>query len=192
MKIVEKLSTYAALIGVIGAIGGGFYTWGQFNSRLDAIEKKPVVNLKPLHEKDKALTQQFDEVLLYANEYKVDLIDRIAKVEEKIVPVDLTLVFKEIGKVKESVAMISIPDSIDLTPVYKEISKIREQIAMLPEPANLKPILNSLKEIEEYAWELEEDIEELSKQTAIVSKENELQDIQIKEIKKKANNPLAK
>ena len=192
MKIMEKLSTYAALIGVIGAIGGGFYTWGQFNSRLDALESEPSVNLSPLKQKDKELTQQFDEVLLYANEYKVDLIDRIAKVEEKIVPVDLTLVFKEIGKVKESVAMISIPDSIDLTPVYKEISKIREQIAMLPEPANLKPILNSLKELEEYAWELEEDIEELSKQTAIVSKENELQDIQIKEIKKKANNPLAK
>ena len=40
MKIIEKLSTYAALIGVIGAIGGGFYTWGQFNTRLDTIEKK--------------------------------------------------------------------------------------------------------------------------------------------------------
>ena len=53
MKIVEKLSTYAALIGVIGAIGGGFYTWGQFNTRLDAVEKSPSVNLKPLHEKDK-------------------------------------------------------------------------------------------------------------------------------------------
>ena len=185
MKIVEKLSTYAALIGVIGAIGGGFYTWGQFYSRLTAIEKKPVVNLTSLKQKDKELTKQFDDVLLYANEYKVDLIDRIKKVDDKIVPVDLTSVFKEIGKVKESIAMISIPDSIDLTPVYKEISKIREQIAMLPEPANLKPILNSLKE-------LEEDIEELSKQTAIVSKENELQDIQIKEIKKKANNPLAK
>ena len=43
MKIVEKLSTYAALIGVIGAIGGGFYTWGQFNTRLDVIEKKKFV-----------------------------------------------------------------------------------------------------------------------------------------------------
>ena len=32
MKIIDKLSTYAALIGVIGAIGGGFYTWGQFNT----------------------------------------------------------------------------------------------------------------------------------------------------------------
>ena len=165
MKIIEKLSTYAALIGVIGAIGGGFYTWGQFNSRLDAIEKKPVVNLTSLKQKDKELTQQFDEVLLYANEYKVDLIDRINKVEEQIKPTDLTLVFKEIGK-------------------------IREQIAMLPERANLKPILSSLKELEEYAWELEEDIEALSKQVAIVSKENELQDIQIQEIKLQNKNPL--
>ena len=165
MKIIEKLSTYAALLGVIGAIGGGFYTWGQFNSRLDAIEGTPPVNLKPLHEKDKALEKQFDEVLLYANEYKVDLIDRIAKVEEKIKPVDLTLVFKEIGK-------------------------IREQIAMLPEPANLKPLLEQLQMLEEYGWELEEDLEELSKQLAITSKENEVQDAQIEEIKLQTKNPL--
>jgi len=165
MKIMEKLSTYAALIGVIGAIGGGFYTWGQFNSRLDAIEKKPVVNLTSLKQKDKELTQQFDEVLLYANEYKVDLIDRINKVEEKIKPVDLTKVFKEIGK-------------------------IREQIAMLPKPANLKPLLSSLKELEEYAWELEEDIEELSKDVAIVQKENEVQDAMMEELKLKLKNPL--
>ena len=40
MKIVEKLSTYAALIGVIGAIGGRFYTWVQFNLRLDQIKNQ--------------------------------------------------------------------------------------------------------------------------------------------------------
>jgi len=166
MKIMDKLSTYAALLGVIGAIGGGFYTWGQFNSRLDALEAEPPVNLSPLKQKDKELTKQFDEVLLYANEYKVDLIDRINKVEEQIKPTDLTLVFKEIGK-------------------------IREQIAMLPERANLKPLLSSLKELEEYAWELEEDIEKLSKDVAIASKENELQNILIEEIKLKAGNPLS-
>ena len=165
MKIMEKLSTYAALIGVIGAIGGGFYTWGQFNSRLDALESEPSVNLSPLKQKDKELTQQFDEVLLYANEYKVDLIDRIAKVEEKIKPVDLTKVFKEIGKV-------------------------REQIAMLPKPANLKPLLSSLKELEEYAWELEEDIEQLSKDVAIAQKENEVQNAMMEELKLKLKNPL--
>ena len=165
MKIMDKLSTYAALLGVIGAIGGGFYTWGQFNSRLDAIESTPAVNLSPLKEKDKELNLKIDEALLYANEYKVDLIDRIAKVEEKIKPVDLTLVFKEIGK-------------------------IREQIAMLPEPANLKPILEQLQMLEEYGWELEEDIEELSKDVAIVKKENELQDVLIQEVKALNSNPL--
>ena len=165
MKIMDKLSTYAALLGVIGAIGGGFYTWGQFNSRLDALESTPAVNLSPLKEKDKELNLKIDEALLYANEYKVDLIDRIAKVEEKIKPVDLTLVFKEIGK-------------------------IREQIAMLPEPANLQPLLNSLKELEEYAWELEEDIEELSKDVAIAQKENEVQNAMMEELKLQLKNPL--
>ena len=165
MKIMDKLSTYAALIGVVGAIGGGFYTWGQFNSRLDAIESTPPVNLSSLKQKDKELTKQFDEVLLYANEYKVDLIDRINKVEEQIKPVDLTLVFKEIGK-------------------------IREQIAMLPEPANLQPLLQSLKSLEEYGWELEEDIEQLSKDVAIAQKENEVQNAMMEELKLQLKNPL--
>ena len=171
MKIIEKLSTYAALIGVIGAIGGGFYTWGQFNTRLDAIEAKPAVNVGAINKK--------------INSNKVELIDRIDMVEDKIQPQDMTWVLKEFVAVREE-----MPEQIDLTAVFKEIGKVREQIAMLPEPANLKPILEKLKMLEEYGWELEEDIEELSKQTAIVSKENELQDIQIQEIKKKANNPL--
>jgi hypothetical protein len=61
---------------------------------------------------------------------------------------------------------------------------------MLPEPANLQPLLDSLQALEEYGWELEEDIEEISKQLAIVSKENEVQDAQIEEIKLQSKNPL--
>ena len=167
MKILDKLSTYAALIGTVTAIGGGFYAWGEFNNRLSVLEGEPPVNLQPLHSKDKELNAKVDEALLYANEYKVDLIDRIKKVDDKIVPVNLTKVFAEIGKV-------------------------RELIAMLPEPANLQPLLDSLQALEEYGWELEEDIEELAKQVAILSKENELQDTMIEEIKLKSNNPLAK
>ena len=160
MKIVEKLSTYAALIGVVGAIGGGFYTWGQFNLRLDQIEKKKfvvnqTVDLAPIEDKISKL--------------KVELIDRIeagdTAVEAKIKPQDLT-------------------------GLLKSIQEVREKVAGLPKPANTKPIYDSLTKLEEYAWELEEDIEELSKQTAIISKENELQDIMIEEIKTKANNPL--
>ena len=161
MKIVEKLSTYAALIGVVGAIGGGFYTWGQFNLRLDQIEKKKfvvnqTVDLAPIEDKISKL--------------KVELIDRIEAGDTAVE-----------AKIK----------SVDLTPVFSEIGKVKEQIAMLPKPANTKPIYDSLTKLEEYAWELEEDIEELSKQTAIVSKENELQDIQIQEIKESTNNPLS-
>ena len=181
MKIIDKLSTYAALIGVISAIGGGFYAWGEFNTRLSAIEKKPPVNLQSLKQKDKELTKQFDDVLLYANEYKVDLIDRIKKVDDKIKPVDLTVVFKEIAKLREEVAMLDIPDDIDLKPISKELKRLSEElvrmVSTIPKVVNLKP--------------LEEAIQAIEKALAIVKKENEVQDAMIEEIKLKSNNPLA-
>jgi len=172
MKIMDKLSTYAALIGVVGAIGGGFYTWGQFNSRLDAIEKKPVVNLTSLKQKDILLTKQFDEVLLYANEYKVDLIDRIAKVEEKIKPTDLTPVYAKISSVESKIK------DTDLTNVFKEIGKVRESVASLdiPEDVDLSGLYASINNIE--------------KELAIVQKENEVQDAMMEELKLKLKNPL--
>ena len=156
MKIVEKLSTYAALIGVIGAIGGGFYTWGQFNTRLDVIEKKKfgvnqTVDLDPLHEKISTL--------------EVELIDRIeagdTAVEAKIKPQDLTGILRSVQEVREQVAGLKIPEETDLVPLNKSIKELETRIA------------------------------ELSKQVAIVSKENQLQDILIEEIKEASNNPLA-
>ena len=172
MKIIEKLSTYAALVGVIGAIGGGFYTWGQFNTRLDAIEATPAVDVGAINKK--------------INQNKIELIDRIAAVEDSIPETqDMTRVLKEFEAVRTE-----MPVQVDLTKVFAEIGKVRELIAMIPPRVDLKPILEKLKMLEEYGWEIEEDLEELSKQTAIVSKENELQDIQIKEIKKKSDNPL--
>ena len=152
MKIVEKLSTYAALIGVIGAIGGGFYTWGQFNTRLDTIEKKKfvvnqTVDLDPINEKISVL--------------EVELIDRISKVENKIKPTDLSGVKKDISKIREEIAALDIPKETNLGPL----------------PAAIK--------------ELETRIAELKQAVAIVSKENQLQDILIEEIKESSNNPLA-
>jgi hypothetical protein len=145
MKIIEKLSTYAALIGVIGAIGGGFYTWGQFNTRLDAIEATPTVDLSPLKNKDKELNIKIDEALLYANEYKVDLIDRIKKVDDKIIPVDLTTVFKDIAKVREQMAMIDIPNIEGLKKDIKEIkaalSEMEKKLAVVAKENELQDIL---------------------------------------------------
>ena len=172
MKIIEKLSTYAALIGVIGAIGGGFYTWGQFNTRLDALEATPAVDVSAINKK--------------INQNKIELIDRIDAVEDNIPETqDMTWVLKEFVAVREE-----MPEQVDLTSVFKEIGKVREQIAMLPEPENLQPILDKLQMLEEYGWELEEDIEELSKDVAVVKKENELQDVLIDEVKALNSNPL--
>tara|TARA_Y100000401_G_C8231431_1_gene178308 strand:+ start:171 stop:500 length:330 start_codon:yes stop_codon:yes gene_type:complete len=42
-EIISKLSGYAALVGVIGVIGGGFMAWGEFQTRLSAIENKEFV-----------------------------------------------------------------------------------------------------------------------------------------------------
>ena len=172
MKIIEKLSTYAALVGVVGAIGGGFYTWGQFNTRLDAIEATPAVDVGAINKK--------------INQNQIELIDRIAAVEDSIPETqDMTWVLKEFEAVRTE-----MPVQVDLTKVFKEIGKIREQIAMLPEPANLEPLIEKLKMLEEYGWELEEDLEQLSKDLAIVKKENEIQDVELEEIKLQSKNPL--
>ena len=160
MKVIDKLSTYAALIGVVSAIGGGFYAWGEFNNRISVLEKKKfvvneTVDLDPVNEK--------------ISQLEVDLIDRIKagdrEVEAKIKPQDLSGLLKSIQEVREQVAGLKIP--------------------------NVKPIEAALKELEEYGWELEEDIEELSKDVAVVKKENELQNILIEEIKESTNNPLS-
>ena len=39
-NLMDKLTTYetSSLVGVVTAVGGGFYAWGEFNTRLSAIE----------------------------------------------------------------------------------------------------------------------------------------------------------
>ena len=155
-NLVTKLSSIAALLGVLGAIGAGFVQYGKLTAKIDELDKrKAVINqsvdLDPLHEKISIL--------------EVELIDRIkagdTAVEAKIKGVDLTPVFKEIGKVKEQIAMLDIP-----------------------EEANLKPLNTAIKNLESKISKLDTDVK-------IVQKENQLQDVLIEEIKTKANNPLA-
>ena len=138
MKIVEKLSTYAALIGVIGAIGGGFYTWGQFNTRLDTIEKKKfvvnqTVDLDPINEKIATL--------------EVELIDRISKAEDKIKPTDLSGVKKDISKIREEIAALDIPKETDLGPLNRAIKELETRIAELNQQVAIVQKENQLQDI---------------------------------------------
>ncbi len=125
MKIIDKLSTYASLIGVIGAIGGGFYAWGEFNTRLSAIEGTKAVDIAPLNDK-------------IAN-IRVETIDRIKVIEDKLAT--------------------DSEEGID--EIWTDVEEIQE-------------LLNDIK-----------------KDIAIVKKENELQDSKIEQIRIKATNPLA-
>ena len=54
---------------------------------MDTIEKKKFVVNQTVELGD--INKKVDDALIYANEYKVDLIDRIKKVEDKIKPKDL-------------------------------------------------------------------------------------------------------
>lgn len=42
-EIISKLSSYAALLGVIGGIGAGFMAWGEFNNRIAQLEDREYV-----------------------------------------------------------------------------------------------------------------------------------------------------
>ena len=58
--LINKLSSYAALVGVVGAIGGGFYAWGEFNTRLSALEGVSSTDLSGVHAELKELREKLD------------------------------------------------------------------------------------------------------------------------------------
>ena len=177
MKIIEKLSTYAALIGVIGAIGGGFYTWGQFNLRLDQIENKEFV----VNE-----TVDLSGVDSSINEINV----KLKELETQIISMDNNV----LDDLRNDIAGNSNDMKSITQDIIKDIKVIQSVLADAASNDDLdkldKKLRTPIKELEEYAWELEEDIEENSKGIAIIKKENELQDVQIEEIKLSTSNPL--
>ena len=63
-NLLPKLQQYITIIGVITAIGGGFYTWGQFNLRLDNIEKRKfkTVDIAPLETKFDGIEKRLDRL----------------------------------------------------------------------------------------------------------------------------------
>ena len=115
---MNKLTTYATLIGVIGAIGGGFYTWGEFNTRLDAIESKKSVSLAPIN-------TQVLELRDTVSALKVDLIDRIDALREKVESgneVDLSALTEQIEELANDINADLDAMKETLTKVDKEAS----------------------------------------------------------------------
>ena len=131
MKVIDKLSTYASLIGVVGAIGGGFYAWGEFNTRLGVLENKDfvvneTVNLDPVNEK--------------ISELEVDIIDRIEKVDSRIVSVDLSGIKEDIIELKNrKVNLKPINDAIK--ELENDVSELKKEVAIVAKENELQDVL---------------------------------------------------
>ena len=85
--MISKLSSYAALLGVIGAIGGGFMAWGEFNNRIAQLENKEfvvneTVDLSGINQKIEDVIKEIESVKadVKINDAAIKFLD--AKIEE--------------------------------------------------------------------------------------------------------------
>jgi len=170
MKIIEKLSTYAALIGVIGAIGGGFYTWGQFNLRLDQIENKEFV----VNE-----TVDLSEVDSSINEINV----KLKELETQIISMDNNV----LDDLRNDIAGNSNDMKSMTQDIIKDIKVLENAINNFATEDDLDGLDKKLRKPLD---KIKETVEELVKNVAIIQKENELQDVLIEEVKQLNSNPL--
>ena len=163
--MIQKLTNYASIIGVIGAIGGGFYAWGEFNTRLDAIENKEfvvneTVDLAPINEK--------------ISDLEVEILDRMSALEDEWMARDNDSnddILNDIAGLKSNVE--------DL---FEKASKADSQL-------QLNIVELSDKTFKEFG-RIKDLISELNKLIAIAQKTSELNKILIDEIKAEASNPL--
>ena len=136
-NLVTKLSSIAALIGVIGAIGAGFVQYGKLTAKIEELdEREAVINqtvdLEPLQEKISVL--------------EVQLIDRIKKVDDKIVVVDLSGIKEDITELKgRSVNLKPLNDAIK--ELENAIAELKQEVAIVKKENQLQDIL--IEEIKE-------------------------------------------
>jgi hypothetical protein len=163
--MIQKLTNYASIIGVIGAIGGGFYAWGEFNTRLDAIENKEfvvneTVDLAPINEK--------------ISDLEVEILDRMSALEDEWMARDNDtndVILDDIAGLKS-----------DVEDLFEKASKADNQL-------QLNIVELSDKTFKEFG-KVRDLINELSKKIAVAEKQSELNKLLIDEIKAEASNPL--
>ena len=163
--MIQKLTNYASIIGVIGAIGGGFYAWGEFNTRLSAIENKEfvvneTVDLAPINEKISNL--------------EVEILDRMSALEDE-------------WMARDNDTNDVILD--DIAGLKSNMEKLFDKASNANQKLQLNIVELSDKTFKEFG-KLRDLINELAKKIAIAEKQSELNKILIDEMKAEASNPL--
>jgi exonuclease VII small subunit len=169
-NMVTKLSSVAALLGVVGAIGAGFVQYGKVMAKIEELDnRKAVINeTVDLTNIEKKLTELETTIISLDNDVLDNLRNDIAGNSNNIKAITQDII-KDIKVIQSVLSEAASNDDIE---------KLENKL------------VNSIKELEEYGWELEESVEENSKGIAIIKKENELQNVLIEEIKTLNSNPL--
>ena len=169
-NMVTKLSSVAALLGVVGAIGAGFVHYGKVMAKIEELDnRKAVINeTVDLTNIEKKLTELETTIISLDNDVLDNLRNDIAGNSNNIKAITQDII-KDIKVIQSVLSEAASNDDIE---------KLENKL------------VNSMKELEEYGWELEESVEENSKGIAIIKKENELQNVLIEEIKTLNSNPL--
>ena len=163
--MIDKLTNYASIVGVVCGIGGGFYAWGEFNTRLNAIENKEfvvneTVDLAPVNEKISTL--------------EVEILDRMSDLEDEWMNRDnnsTDVLLNDIAGI-----------NADLKDLIKDMNNADQQLQL--------NIVNTSEDTFKEFGKIRDMINDMNKLIAIVQKENELQTILIDEIKAENSNPL--
>lgn len=163
--MIDKLTNYASIVGVVCGIGGGFYAWGEFNTRLNAIENKEfvvneTVDLAPVNEKISTL--------------EVEILDRMSDLEDEWMNRDnnsTDVILNDIAGINS-----------DLKNLIRDMNNADQQLQL--------NIVNTSEDTFKEFGKIRDIINDMNKLIAIVQKENELQTILIDEIKAENSNPL--
>lgn len=132
---MNKLTSYASLVGVIGAIGGGFYAWGEFNTRLDAIENAPSVNVAPLEDKIVSMNEKVSAL-------EVDLIDRITALKEQVeAGSELDLV-----ELESAIEEVEVSISVQLDGIGTDLGAMKDTLTEMDKKVRIVEKENELQD----------------------------------------------
>ena len=120
--MIQKLTSIGALIGVVCTIGGGFYAWGEFNTRLAAMENKEFI----INE-----TVDLSGITEKVTDLEVNILDRMSALEDEWMIRDNDStdgIVEDIIKAKQLSAAGDEKLSKEIKEIFKEFGKIRDLI----------------------------------------------------------------
>ena len=163
--MIEQLTRWSSLAGVVAALGSGFYAYGIFENRISQLENtefvvNETVDLAPVNEK--------------ISDLEVEILDRMSALEDEWMARDND----------------SNDDILnDIAGVISDIKQLRAAAISEDQELQLNIVELSNKTFKEFG-KVRDLINELNKLVAIAEKQSELNKILIDEIKAEASNPL--